>query len=113
MRASHSGEPQTVFPWNTRVLLCAGSKLYSHVDRGSLVFDDATLSFSCVVLYPGVHKLLCGNDMTISFLTIQGQKGRRAKGSPLQKDFEQVFRFGFGLGKLVILNFCGRTYRVL
>jgi len=39
--------------------------------------------------------------------------GEGAKVSPDAKGPEQVFRFGFGLGKLLILNFWGGTYRVL
>ena len=39
--------------------------------------------------------------------------GEGAKGSPYAKGPEPVFRFGFGLGKFLILNFCRGTYRVL
>ena len=48
-----------MFPWNTRVLLCAGSQLYSQIDRWSLVISDMTLSFSSAVLYVVVHEILC------------------------------------------------------
>ena len=50
-----------MLPWNTRVLLCAGSKLYTQIDRWSLVIGNTTLPFSSAVLYRLVHELLCEN----------------------------------------------------
>jgi hypothetical protein len=57
-----------VLPWNTPVLLCAGSKRYSQIDLRSLVVGDPTLSFSFAVLYPVVHKLLCESSRLRSFV---------------------------------------------
>jgi hypothetical protein len=34
-----------VFPWNTRVLLCAGSQLYSQIDHWSLVIGNTRYHF--------------------------------------------------------------------
>jgi len=47
------------------------------------------------------------------FVTTSRAQGEGGKVSPDAKGFELVFRFDFGLGKLLILNFCGGTYRVL
>jgi hypothetical protein len=62
MRASRQREPQTVFPWNTPVLLCAGSKRYSLIDLRSLVFGDANAIIFIRRVVPTVHKLLCENS---------------------------------------------------
>jgi hypothetical protein len=75
MRASHRAEQQTVFPWNTRVLLCAGSQLYSQFDRWSLVIGNANLSFSSAVFYQMVNEVLCENSVG-PFDTAQGERIR-------------------------------------
>jgi hypothetical protein len=74
MRASHLREPQTVFPWNTRVLLCTGSQLYSQIDRWSLVIGG--LNF--IIFHPQCctysYMKYCVETLSEPFDLAQGER---------------------------------------